>query len=50
MKKRSESIFPTKYILFILTFICAACIVLSIVYDDFGRPVKNAVATVVIPS
>lgn len=49
MKKRSESIFPTKYILFILTFICAACIVLSIVYDDFGRPVKNAVATVVIP-
>lgn len=49
MKKRGESVFPTKYILFILTFICAACIVLSIINEDFGRPVKNIVATVVIP-
>lgn len=49
MKKNGESEFPTKYILFILTFVCAACIVLSIIYEDFGRPVKNAVATVVIP-
>ncbi len=49
MKKRSESVFPTKYILFILTFISLACIVLSILYEDFGRPVKNAVATIVIP-
>lgn len=49
MKKSGNSEFPTKYILFILTFVCAACIVLSIVYEDFGRPVKNAAATVVIP-
>lgn len=50
MKKNGETNeFPTKYILTILTIICVACIVLSIVYEDFGRPVKNAVATVVIP-
>lgn len=49
MKKSGGSEFPTKYILFILTFVCAACIVLSIIYEDFGRPVKNAAATVVIP-
>ncbi|MBD5136903.1 MAG: rod shape-determining protein MreC [Lachnospiraceae bacterium] len=49
MKKKGDSEFPTKYILFILTFVCAACIVLSIIYEDFGRPVKNAAATVVIP-
>lgn len=49
MKKNGDSQFPTKYILFILTFVCAACIVLSIIYEDFGRPVKNAAATVVIP-
>ncbi len=49
MKNRDESVFPTKYILFILTFISIACIVLSLVYEDFGRPVKNLVATIVIP-
>lgn len=49
MKNRDESVFPTKYILFIFTFISIACIVLSLVYEDFGRPVKNLVATIVIP-
>ena len=49
MKKRETVEFPTKYILSILTIICVICIVLSLVNDDFGRPVKNAVATVVVP-
>lgn len=49
MKKRETVEFPTKYILSILTIICAICIVLSIINEDFGRPVKNVVATIVVP-
>lgn len=49
MKKRETIEFPTKYILSILTIICIICIVLSLINEDFGRPVKNGVATVVVP-
>lgn len=49
MKRQNKFHFPTKYLLTILTFLCVLMIVLSFVIDGFARPVKNAVAKIVIP-
>lgn len=49
MKRQNNFHFPTKYLLAILTFLCVLMIVLSFVVDGFARPVKNAVAKIVIP-
>ena len=49
MKRQNKFHFPTKYLLAILTFLCVLMIVLSFVVDGFARPVKNAVAKIVIP-
>lgn len=44
-----KSSFPAKYILLALTAVCAALIVLSMLFDDFGKGVKNAAAAVIVP-
>ncbi len=40
---------PSKYILTFLSLICAGLIILSLTNNDFGRPVKNAISTVLVP-
>lgn len=49
MKRQGKFHFPTKYLLSILTFFCVLLIVLSYSINGFARPVKNAVAKIVIP-
>ncbi len=47
MKKKFN--IKTKYLVTILTIICALLIVLTLVNDNFGKPLKKVTATVVIP-
>lgn len=49
MKKRKNHIIPTKYILFLLTFLCIVTIILSFLIEDFATPVKSAAASVMNP-
>ena len=49
MKTRGKFTISTKYILSGLTFVCVAFIVLCVVNQDFGRPIKDACAKVIIP-
>ena len=49
MKKRGRFTIPTKYIISALSAFCAVFIVLCVINEDFGRPVKEVCATVILP-
>ncbi|MBQ5734983.1 MAG: rod shape-determining protein MreC [Lachnospiraceae bacterium] len=49
MKRRINIHIPTKYVLSVMTFLCLLMIVLSFVINGFARPVKDAVASVIVP-
>ena len=49
MRKRKNREIPTKYILFVLTFICVVTIILSFIFEGFATPVKSAASYVMIP-
>lgn len=49
MRKRTKFTIPTKYILFFLSFVCAALMVTSFLSESFGTGVRNTVAQIVIP-
>ncbi|NLL92967.1 MAG: rod shape-determining protein MreC [Clostridiales bacterium] len=49
MKKRDKINIPTKYVIGFLTAICIAFVALCLVNDNFAKPIKNTVATVIIP-
>lgn len=49
MKDNSKFSVPAKYILFILTLLCAFLIFMSMFNDNFGKGIKNAVTTVIVP-
>ncbi|MBE5939840.1 MAG: rod shape-determining protein MreC [Lachnospiraceae bacterium] len=47
MKKKF--VIKTKYLVTLLTIVCMGLIVLTLLNDSFGKPVRSAVSTVVIP-
>ncbi|MGN0383300.1 MAG: rod shape-determining protein MreC [Eubacterium sp.] len=49
MKNRVKFTIPSKLILFLLTIFCIVCIIMSYINSNFGKPVKDAVATVIVP-
>jgi rod shape-determining protein MreC len=49
MNNRKKYTIPTKYLVFILIFVCAAMLLLSAVRPAIFSPVKNTVSTIVIP-
>lgn len=49
MRRRNKFSFPTKYILFILSFICMVLIVMSFAFKGFATPVKSAASYVLVP-
>ncbi len=49
MRKSDKKSVPTKYILFLLSFLCMVLIVLSFIMPGFARPVKNGVSYVLVP-
>ncbi len=49
MRKSDKRNIPTKYILFILSFLCMVLIAVSFVMPGFARPVKDGVSSVLVP-
>lgn len=49
MKKHPKFTIQPKYLIFILTIICIACMILSMIIPGFAEPVKEAGASVIIP-
>lgn len=49
MSKRNKREFPTKYVLFLLSFLCLILIVCSFVFKGFATPVKSAASDVMNP-
>ena len=49
MRKSDKKSIPTKYILFILSFLCMVLIVLSFIMPGFASPVKEGVSYVLVP-
>lgn len=49
MSRRKKREFPTKYILFSLTFLCLILIVCSFIFEGFASPVKSAASDVMNP-
>lgn len=47
--KKKKFVIQTKYLIIIFTVICFGLIVCTIVNENFGRPVKKAASSVVIP-
>lgn len=49
MRRRAKKEFPTKYILFILSFFCLVTIVASFFIDGFAAPVKSGASYIMMP-
>ena len=49
MRKSDKKSIPTKYILFILSFLCMVLIVLSFIMPGFASPVKEGVSYMLVP-
>ena len=50
IKRKGESFtLPSKYLLFILTFICVVLMVVTLGTDIFNKPLNNAVGYVIVP-
>lgn len=49
MKKRTKFTIQSKYLIFLLTMVCIALMILSLVKPEYTEPVKMAGASVVIP-
>jgi len=46
---KKKFVIKTKYLVTLLTIVCMGLIVLTLLNDSFGKPVRSAVSTVVIP-